>query len=1850
MKLIFFGFLVSLTTVFLSTARAYDSVVVFNEAHYAPPGGTGGQWIELYNQNGVNVDLSGWRLAGAVDFTFPNDTVIPGKGWIVIAKDPSAAGIPGALGPWSGSLKSPSDSVRLLDINGRVMDELEYGGADPWPAGADGTGATLSKRDEDAGTRDAASWRVSDRLGGTPGARNFPEPEGPVTVRVVDVNSRWKYLNTGEAPPESWKAADFDDGAWPEGEAGFTYGNGRLYQNGQPLREKIATLYNTGVDDAGVPLNPGQPDPHYINAEDEATPPMAMTPHPAWLADEGVSRFIGFTASGQSDVPAGSFLFRATFDLSGYVPGTESIRFAVAADNSLDSATINGFEIPGATWDQFAAMSGFFTVPAGRLLPGQNVVDFHWTNASNTPNPGGIRVHWDATAEPKQGRTDLAANPVTTWFRTEFTLNAVPGASHTLSLRHGLDDGAVFYLNGREIHRVNLPEGPVASDTPALADLTTPEMSDAIALPGTGLRPGKNVLAVELHQAAGAGRDDAFFTCVLDVTSTPPAPGTGPVLRIDKLAAAGHAEDFVLDIKNTSGVELDLSGYRLLTPDGPPVPLEGTLAAGARLSLGAERLGFRPAAGSSVLLAGPDGAVLDAARTGVTAKAFDAATGRWLTPSTLNPGGEAAFSVNDAIVINEIMYHHHPRYLPTGTGDDPEEWVELYNKSNAPVDLTGWRFSAGITFRFPDGTVIPPDGYLVVAKDAAALAARHPGVPVAGNFSGSLSNSGELIRLEDAAGNPVDEVHYKDGGRWDKRADGGGSSLELIDPRADNSLPESWAASDESGKAEWQTFTYEGRATPYPGSNDPTQYREFVMGLLEAGECLIDDISVIEKTTAGVERSLIQNGTFENGTTDKWRLLGTHGSHGRSVVVDDPAGGGKVLKLVATGPAEHMHNHAETTLKNGNSFLTSISTTSTFAISFRARWVSGSPRLHTRLYFNRLAKQHLLPMPEKTGTPGAPNSRRVPNAGPVFRDLGHDPVVPASGEPVTVRVKASDPDTVAAVTLKWRRDATTPGAWSDTPMTLNGEFYEAVIPGQSLNTQVEFYVEARDGAGAPASSVFPAGAPEQTALVKWTNGAPLPGPGHGIRILMTTANQTFLHSPTNVMSNDTLPCTVIYREREVFYDTRARLKSSQRGRLDNNRVGFAIEFDPTHPFRGVMTTINLDRSSYGRGTNDSGNGQSEIIQWHFFNRAGGIPSMYNDMVYLVAPRAAHTGGANLTMAEFNDPWLDGQFPNGSDTPTFKWELIYYPTTTQGGGPEGLKLAQPDDVRGINIGSLTSPDKEAYRWHFLINNARKNDDYSRIINLADTFRKNGTAYREALPDAIDVDQWLRCFAAIALAGIGDNYASAGDGWHNLKLYQREDGRVLYLPWDMDFANQSPNAPLVIQPDLNKMLAASPAYDRAYYDHLRDIIDKAFNADYMGPWVNHYKTFATAPGDWNTITSYVRARVTYVNSQIRSRYPQVEFNIITNGGEPFEESSGEATLAGKAWVNARSLRLSNGATLPVTWTSRSDWQVKVPVAPGENRLTIEALDRDGRVVGTDTIVIKGTGSAVPASKENLAITELNYHPAEPSAAERQAGFTDKDDFEFIEIRNLSGSTLLLAGIHFTAGLTWQAPPGAVLAPGATAVIPRRATAFALRYPGVANVLPEYYQADGNVLSNSGEEIVLADANGVEIQRVVYGDNGPWPAEADGGGYTLVRIAPGVLTDGPDGPLNWRLSATPRGTPGAPDAPPPPANLEGDDDGDGVPNLVEYLSGGGPVNCELIPLADAPPWMGFRFARSAADARTVLEKSGDAQTWTPVVDPVIHRRASLGDGREEIVIRLPENVNTAQRHYYRLRIIAK
>jgi hypothetical protein len=141
------------------------------------------------------------------------------------------------------------------------------------------------------------------------------------------------------------------------------------------------------------------------------------------------------------------------------------------------------------------------------------------------------------------------------------------------------------------------------------------------------------------------------------------------------------------------------------------------------------------------------------------------------------------------VVISELHYH------PAGAG--LEEFVELQNLSDDAVDLSGWILTGGITFLFPQGTVLRPGGQLVVAENAAVLRDVYglPAAVVTGNYLGKLANDGEVVTLRDPSGRLVDRVAYRDEDPWPANPDGLGPSLERVDLRADGEQQWVWRSS-----------------------------------------------------------------------------------------------------------------------------------------------------------------------------------------------------------------------------------------------------------------------------------------------------------------------------------------------------------------------------------------------------------------------------------------------------------------------------------------------------------------------------------------------------------------------------------------------------------------------------------------------------------------------------------------------------------------------------------------------------------------------------------------------------------------------------------------------------------------------------------------------------------------------------------------------------------------------------------------------------------------------------------------------------------------------------------------------
>lgn len=287
-----------------------------------------------------------------------------------------------------------------------------------------------------------------------------------------------------------------------------------------------------------------------------------------------------------------------------------------------------------------------------------------------------------------------------------------------------------------------------------------------------------------------------------------------------------------------------------------------------------------------------------------------------------------------------------------------------------------------------------------------------------------------------------------------------------------------------------------------------------------------------------------------------------------------------------------------------------------------------------------------------------------------------------------------------------------------------------------------------------------------------------------------------------------------------------------------------------------------------------------------------------------------------------------------------------------------------------------------------------------------------------------------------------------------------------------------------------------------------------------------------------------------------------------------------------------------------------------------------------------------TAEPASPTDIVISEVHYHPTEPTAAELAVDPTfDQDDFEFIEILNIGFSTVDLGDAAFILipigneleGVEYTFPQGTLIDPGQRLVIAANSEAFAARYPGVA-IAGDY----SSRLSNTGEWITLVDKDGNVIDSFRYNDIAPWPETADGNGPSLVRNNSGSDPD-PTLSTSWSASPANGGSPGTADGTPFEGDPLADLDGDGFVAIIEYAQGLSDTVFSAEEHLDAStinlngtiyPSVSYREDPDATEAAISVE-----------VSPSLANGSWMGGGTSLIFVSTADDPDGIPRHTYRL-----
>lgn len=291
-----------------------------------------------------------------------------------------------------------------------------------------------------------------------------------------------------------------------------------------------------------------------------------------------------------------------------------------------------------------------------------------------------------------------------------------------------------------------------------------------------GFVEGTNVLEFVVNNA-GDGVNPTGFRAELSGTVDPlPPPGTLPVITRDP-------EDVVVAPKEAASFQVSATGSR---------PLQYQWRFGGAPLAEAGMASYTIPTATAVWVGGYDVVVRNA--WGAVTSRVATLTLRSPSPAerTYEPLGPS--SRRTGVVLSEIMYH------PAARADGRNlEFVELHNTNPFFEDLSGWRISGGYDYTFPAGTLLPGNGFLVVAPEPADLRAVYGLTNVLGAFAGALGNGAGTVRLLKQSGAVVLEVNYRDRPPWPVAADGAGPSLVLARPSCGEGSPEAWAASARVG-------------------------------------------------------------------------------------------------------------------------------------------------------------------------------------------------------------------------------------------------------------------------------------------------------------------------------------------------------------------------------------------------------------------------------------------------------------------------------------------------------------------------------------------------------------------------------------------------------------------------------------------------------------------------------------------------------------------------------------------------------------------------------------------------------------------------------------------------------------------------------------------------------------------------------------------------------------------------------------------------------------------------------------------------------------------------------------------
>ncbi len=1066
------------------------------------------------------------------------------------------------------------------------------------------------------------------------------------------------------------------------------------------------------------------------------------------------------------------------------------------------------------------------------------------------------------------------------------------------------------------------------------------------------------------------------------------------------------------------------------------------------------------------LFGGPDFSASRAGSFSIRLRATDN-TGLWV---------EQDFALTVAaqmqkVVINEIHYNPADNTVR-------EEFIELYNPTKTDIDVSYWQIKGGVQWEIPAGTILRATNYLVIAQDPATISNKH-GFAAFGPYSGGLSSEGDTVTLEDASGAQINRVSYDTEFPWPIGADGDGGSMALANPSLDNTLGSSWRTENppSPGKA---NQVYTENAAPN-----------------------IRQVEHAPHTPASTNEVVITAKATDPEGVAAVQLQYQVVAPGFYIPAVLPVA---VNSLIANPRLEPTPNPAYT---NASSWLT-------------------------------------VPMVD-TGTDGDE----------VAGDNVYTAILPRQANRTLVRYRI-----IVADNLGTSRQA----PFEDDP-TLNFAYY--VYNG----------IPAYQGTSAEDLQTLPvytllSRSQDITQCAAYNGTYQIPQQSGGYAHLARFAFNW--------------PGTMVY-DGKVYDNIRYRLHGAN-GRYQSGKRNWRFRFNQGNYLQardrqGKAFPRKWTHLTTGKGSNNRlvlTFSLNETLNYFLFNKVGvPAPDTFHFHFRVVsgvneAPDA-YTGdfwGLNWAQEDYDGRFLDHhglekgnlyKLINATFSSSLSKDMV---AQQRYQGP--FAVTNGTDGSTVQKGLLSAQSSEWIRsrvncsewYHYhAVCEAVRNYDFWPDANknaawyFAPPYDTSNSAYGKLWVLPWDTDStwgstwnsgqdlvYYGIFSAASHPDLKIEYANTIREVRDL-LFQPDQINPLidayaarlraFIPADLRRWSNAPASSGNYVSMVSETGFTSPALNGGLAAHVQDMKNFMFTGgnkpwwldrQYVGPggWITRLDTLAT---DASIPT---KPTITYAGT---AGFPAT--NLVFSSS-PFADPQGATSFGAMQWrlaeITPTNSPATNPATLKFEWDAIWDSgeltaftnKIQIPanatLAGHVYRARVRHKDNTGRWSNWSSPVefTPNSVDVVSILQKHLVVSEIMYNPPMFDGVKG-------DEYEFLELHNIGQQALDLSGLTFTAGISFTFTNGTVLGPGQYFLLGRNATALAAKYPGI--VVNGVYQGK---LDNAGETITLSHPYGAKIFSITYSPTAPWPAAANGFGFSLVRD--------PASPSHFRASSQPGGSPSA------------------------------------------------------------------------------------------------------------------